>query len=88
MSERSKEHASKACEVKASASSNLALSAFRVPGFVPEPFLFFDANVRIRGYRPKCMSGGLVVRLPFDPGVELVPVDAGAVSHGNADVGL
>ena len=30
------------------------------------------------------MSGGLVVRLPFDPGVELVPVDAGAVSHGNA----
>ena len=39
-------------------------------------------------YRPKCVSGGLVVRLPFDPGVELVPVDAGAVSHGNADVGL
>lgn len=31
------------------------------------------------------MSGGLVVRLPFDPGVELVPVDAGAVSHGNAE---
>ena len=24
------------------------------------------------------MSGGLVVRLPFDPCVELVPVDAGA----------
>ena len=40
VAERSKEHASKACEVKASASSNLALSAFRVPGFVPEPFLF------------------------------------------------
>ena len=31
------------------------------------------------------MSDGLVVRLPFDPGVELVPVDAGAVSHGNAE---
>lgn len=31
------------------------------------------------------MSGGLVVRLPFDPGVELVPVDAGAVSCGDAE---
>ena len=38
-----------------------------------------------RGYRPKCVSGGLVVRLPFDPGVELVPVDAGAVSCGDAE---
>ena len=40
---------------------------------------------RMLGYRPKCVSGGLVVRLPFDPCVELVPVDAGAVSHGNAE---
>ena len=37
------------------------------------------------GYRPKCVSGGLVVRLPFDPCVELVPVDAGAVSCGDAE---
>ena len=36
-------------------------------------------------YRPKCVSGGLVVRLPFDPGVEVVPVDAGAVSCGGAE---
>lgn len=39
----------------------------------------------LRGYRPKCVSGGLVVRLPFDPCVELVPVDAGAVSCGDAE---
>ena len=37
------------------------------------------------GYRPKCVSGGLVVRLPFDPCVELVPVDAGAVSCGDTE---
>ena len=37
------------------------------------------------GYRPKCVSGGLVVRLPFDPCAELVPVDAGAVSCGDAE---
>ncbi|OZG62100.1 hypothetical protein BHAP_2170 [Bifidobacterium hapali] len=37
------------------------------------------------GYRPKCVSGGLVVGWPFDPGVEVVPVDAGAVVHGDAE---
>lgn len=50
MSERSKEHASKACEVKASASSNLALSAFRVPGLSRNPFCFCETSP-LKGYR-------------------------------------
>lgn len=50
MSERSKEHASKACEVKASASSNLALSAFGVPGLFRNPFCFCETSP-LKGYK-------------------------------------
>ena len=53
MSERSKEHASKACEGKPSASSNLASSA-KALGFHPRAFLYlhpaaFGADGLMRG---------------------------------------
>ena len=69
MSERSKEHASKACEVKASASSNLALSACKGSEVTSEPFLF----LRNPTFELFCMHFGTIYRRCMHKGASYDP---------------